>query len=898
MLAGLARAVRRSGPTSGRPNASGQPPSGRSSESGDYAVSAAEPETSMPSLASAGSPLFAGAAAAVRKSRRPSSGSSSAPSLHPARSPTPEKGPPPPAEGRGPGKNVVGQLQLAPLRAPTPERKTRSGEPELAPLWSPPSADRKRPPPSSVPLEAGASMGSPLPAGARGAAEKGGSPLQLGSPLTSVVGAQKQAWSGSYPAPLPPKPPSTPLPGTGATPPPLPQLPRKTLEASRSMGALPSRSPESSPAESQSASPGTTPRTPRLLEVSVEGQEATVGAGVWAADGSLEAPAGEARCTVTVKAGLRSGMSVVLRVGLAADDRSVAFARSEEAFGSWATTTVRGAEECDLGRLPMKNSGCSPRIPKPGACQHSWSQPVESVSIDLRCGAKVSAREALALETSACQADFFCRLTLRVHVTCELRESGQATLRVEVEGELGLMPSFCLVGQAAVSNFYKAARTSYIAGDDMKAIRTCERALTIASATKPRPKETGDTMNLLGALHLRRKTPGLAVKCLEAALTIRMGQTTGDATGSAALASTLTTLGSAHQANGSYAEAHSCHERAVAVLERIEGVDGSVLAAALHSLGGTHRALGNPEEARLCYEKALKLREARLGKGHAANATTQNNLGAVLQQLARPREAVGCYQKALAIQMKVYGREHVAGAATLSNLGSAHTQLGEHKVAVACHVRALGLQEQHVGPEHADVAATLHNLGNALASMGQGAEAVRCLWRALCIWSQTVGPAHPDIAATLHSLGNVYRGLKQQEPAAQCFAGALRIREVTLGPTHSQTARTRHCAALVGCSLGDEMSAAQELQAAVNSLIKGLGSRHAWTLQARADLESLKKAMSTPRSTWASTPRSEWTATPRSEISATPRPTTQGAEAASRIVAAAAAQVQVALRAS
>merc|ERR1712226_475822 len=98
----------------------------------------------------------------------------------------------------------------------------------------------------------------------------------------------------------------------------------------------------------------------------------------------------------------------------------------------------------------------------------------------------------------------------------------------------------------------------------------------------------------------------------------------------------------------------------------------------------------------------------------------------------------------------------------------------------------------------------------------------------------------PEVAATLHSLGNVYRGLFDSKAAGRCFAGALRIREVALGPTHPETARTRHCAALVGCVLGDCPAALQELQAAVNSLLSSLGARHPWSLQARADAESLQ----------------------------------------------------------
>merc|ERR1712216_629409 len=144
------------------------------------------------------------------------------------------------------------------------------------------------------------------------------------------------------------------------------------------------------------------------------------------------------------------------------------------------------------------------------------------------------------------------------------------------------------------------------------------------------------------------------------------------------------------------------------------------------------------------------------------------------------------------------------------------------------------------GSENPGVATSLHNLGNALALAGKGTDAARCLWRALSIWSKVGGPAQCDVAATLHSWGNVYRGLGDANAAARCFAGALRIREAVLGPTHQETARTRHCAALVGSKIGDDLAALQELEVAASSLLSSLGAQPPWSMQARADADSLR----------------------------------------------------------
>lgn len=597
-----------------------------------------------------------------------------------------------------------------------------------------------------------------------------------------------------------------------------------------------------SPPESQNS----TPRTPGAVEVRVEGQELAVPGAIWASDGILELAVNENICTVTVKTGLsgRGGLNVVLRVGLALQgvaDNCVRFPATLDGFSQCSTVQVAGVEECDMGRLPCRQ-GSLPKVPQPGSCQHEWNDAEGEVAAACgRCG-EVSAQEALTLGPSAVSClEFFCGLSLQVAASCTITQQDQAKLRVEVQGELRLTPRFSAAGLEGVARLYKAARDSFRDGDDLKALQICEKAVTMADALVPRPREMGDVLNLMGAIHLRRQSPSVAVKCLERALLVR--ERTAESQEDLGVAATLTTLGNAHQALGSHSEALRCHERGCAILKAGAGDSDPAVASCLQSLGGIHRVLGNLSDARKCFEEALAIREQVLPAGDPLTAGTLNNLGAVLQGLSDHRGAIRSYQKSLEIQMRAYGREHPAVAATLGNLGSAHGRLGEHQCAVDCHQRALTIQESRLGSENPGVATSLHNLGNALALAGKGTDAARCLWRALSIWSKVGGPAQCDVAATLHSLGNVYRGLGDADAAARCFAGSLRIREAVLGPTHQETARTRHCAALVGCSLGDESAALQELEVAAASLLSSLGAKHPWSLQARADAESLRQVV-------------------------------------------------------
>lgn len=675
-----------------------------------------------------------------------------------------------------------------------------------------------------------------------------GSPRMAGAPS---VARRSRRLPGSASAPAlgvasPQKPPTPPgLPTAMAPAPGFGETPRRQSFGSGECAEEKEKpSPRPSPTKTGSDSQNSTPRTPRSVEVRVESQEVAVPGCAWASDGQLEVGISGTVCTVTVKTGIsgRSGLSVVLRVGLSVQSDGndvVSLPPTLDALGSWTVLQVSGVEECDMGRLPYK-PGSVPRAPQPGTCRHEWCEATGS-SYPRRSG-EVTAREALDIGLKSTNVQFNYGINLEVGASCSVSSIGQAKLRIEVRGELRLLPRFVLAGRASLGLLYKAARDLFRAGQDARALQKCEEGVVLADALVPKPREMGDLLNLMGALHLRRQNPTLAVKCLERAFVLREHFSAGGQE-DLGLAATLSTLASAHQALGSLIEALNCHERSYAILKANSKPNDPTLASCLHNLGGVHRALGNLSDARKCYEEALAIREEVLSPDDVLTAATLNNLGAVLQVLSDDRGAIRCYQKSLNIQIRVHGSDHPLTVATLGNLGSAHGKLSEHQCAIDCHQRALSVQEKHFGAEDPNVATTLHNLGNALALAGRGGDAARCLWRALSIWSQCSRPAHADIATTLHSLGNVYRGLGDCQAAAQCFAGALRIREAVLGPTHRETARTRHCAALVGCALGEESMALQELDNAAASLLKSLGAKHPWSMQARADAESLRQVV-------------------------------------------------------
>jgi len=589
----------------------------------------------------------------------------------------------------------------------------------------------------------------------------------------------------------------------------------------------------SAPAEGGTAS-AMIPKSgkPRPVIVSVEGQEVVVPAGEWTAEGSLVCASDTLQCTVTVNTGLpgRRSAQVVLRVALVAD-AGLTFGPSPESFSSWSSVCVSGKAQCCIGPEPPLRPGTPPPgSPCPGVCKHSWQDAEE--------GSDLSAAEAVELGSGACAVGFTRRLEVEVTATRTIQDLDQSvTLHVAVEGVLDLRPCFRPTGRAGARALYEAAKLHFKSSANDDALRKCQASLAIHEEMDPDHRETGDALNLLGALYCRKAEYERALPCLSRSLAIREKAVGPE---DAATGATLASLGSAHHNVRSFEEAAKCHERALRIFAVTMGPESNAVASSLCALGDARRELNDAKGALPLFERALKIRERAYGPDHLITATTLSNLGAVHQKLANHREAAWCYQRTLAVETKRWGAEHPAMAATLNNLGTVHQAIGENKTALDCHERALKVCENALGPCHAHTATTLHNLGNARAGLGQGQEAVRCYWRALQIWSKSLGPGQLEVAMTLHSLGNVYRGMSESSSAEKCLEGALKIRDALLGPEHPETARTLHCLGLTRCGQGHHKEALELLLKGAETLEATLGEAHPWAKQARADAAALQ----------------------------------------------------------
>src|SRR6185436_19067520 len=91
-------------------------------------------------------------------------------------------------------------------------------------------------------------------------------------------------------------------------------------------------------------------------------------------------------------------------------------------------------------------------------------------------------------------------------------------------------------------------------------------------------------------------------------------------------ATNLNNLGYLLQELGDLEEARSCHERALAIWEKVLGSEHVSTAKSLHNLGLLFFEKRNFPRARALWERALRILDSRLGPNHPDTKSARSSL--------------------------------------------------------------------------------------------------------------------------------------------------------------------------------------------------------------------------------------------------------------------------------
>jgi tetratricopeptide (TPR) repeat protein len=264
-----------------------------------------------------------------------------------------------------------------------------------------------------------------------------------------------------------------------------------------------------------------------------------------------------------------------------------------------------------------------------------------------------------------------------------------------------------------------------------------------------------------------------------------------DATANAQCAELLNKAGIYFHTRGAYSRARPLFERALAIREKVIGLEHPDTALSLDALAALLQAQGDLARARPLCERALAIHEKAFGLEHYDTAWSLANLARLLYAQGDLAGARPLCERALAINEKVLGLEHPGTATIVVSLAWLLYAQGDLVGARPLYERALAIREKALGLEHPDTATSVNDLARLLWDQGDLACARPLYERALAIREKALGLEHPDTATTLHNLARLLWDQGDLAGARPLYERALAIREKALGLEHPDTNRVR-----------------------------------------------------------------------------------------------------------
>ncbi|MBK7864939.1 MAG: serine/threonine protein kinase [Archangiaceae bacterium] len=193
--------------------------------------------------------------------------------------------------------------------------------------------------------------------------------------------------------------------------------------------------------------------------------------------------------------------------------------------------------------------------------------------------------------------------------------------------------------------------------------------------------------------------------------------------GSAALqARLLETTGLVRYAEGQLSEAIDAHQKAVALLEKLEP-DSLALADALNGQGAALRGARRGKEALAVLERSLQILLERVGPHSDLVATTRNHIANALMLDGRFDEALTTYRAAHEVMVKRLGPTHFRTVMTLNNIGVVLAEEGRYAEALPYFEQVLESRQATLQPTDAKTADAYANVGMLLVELERYPEA-------------------------------------------------------------------------------------------------------------------------------------------------------------------------------
>ena len=399
--------------------------------------------------------------------------------------------------------------------------------------------------------------------------------------------------------------------------------------------------------------------------------------------------------------------------------------------------------------------------------------------------------------------------------------------RANREAETARQVSSFLVGLFEVAKPSEAAANSVTAREILD-----KGAARIQTDLREQPAVQATLMSTMGAAYHSLGSYKNARTLKDQALALQR-QVYGP--GSPEAADALVSLSETMASQAELREAERLAREAVTLLRAAPGAEAA-LARALRELAWTLYRQGNAADAESAAREAYGLYARQRNPPDKELAACLSTLGGILFDKADLAGAARAYEEALTLRRRTYGPSHPRTVSASANLAAVWISQGELAKAEAAYRDIVALDRQQLGPDHPSLANSLSNLGAILYLRKKHYEAENYYRQALAIDERAFGRRHPEVATNLTNIGQALTMQKRYGEAEAVFGEAISINRESLGADHPEVALATTFLADSLCRSGKASEAEVTARAALKINTDRLGTDHPRTKESEGAL--------------------------------------------------------------
>jgi len=425
---------------------------------------------------------------------------------------------------------------------------------------------------------------------------------------------------------------------------------------------------------------------------------------------------------------------------------------------------------------------------------------------------------------------------------------------------------------AGVTSFllglFEARDPTEASGDTLSAWDLLQRGVRRADQLQGQPLAQARMLEVTAQAYVMLGRFDDAIALLQRSTTLRRG---AGAAETAEMARALDHLADALRHGGQFVAADSAARQALAIQQRVLGLDDLAIATTLHLIGNLAIYRGDLSTAEQYHRRGLDLRQRVVGPGDSLTGTSHLLLGSTLRREGKDtaaerefrtalatfessttpheegvadavlhlayllevhptrfREAEPLYDRALEVRRRLYGKGHPLVAAAIGDIGDYYARVhGNYEKAEQLLNERLDIVRRSYGPAHPVYATTLGMTAESFLIMRKLDAAERLYREALAIEPRIRAADHVGIAGHKVGLARVLIERGQYDEAELLLRDAIRMHERGHGPTHSTTTIARGYLGVLLTRRGDFVSADSVLRNAIGVFERQVGRSNA-----------------------------------------------------------------------